>query len=78
MLNYGHIHYLVQSIYDPAFFYTPEEMKTRGYGDFDVPAIVEKPNLYILGRCDSSEIEQLEKMSTQGKNDLISFLLRLN
>ena len=65
MFNYGHIHYLVQSIYDPAFFCTPEEMKTRGYGDFDVPAIVEKPDLYILGRCDSGEIEQLVYVNTR-------------
>ena len=65
ILNHGHILYLVQSIYDPAFFYTPEEMKTRGYGDVDVPTIVGKPHLYILGRCGSSEIEPLACVNTR-------------
>ena len=64
ILNHGHILYLVQSIYDPAFCYTPEEMKARGYEDV-VPAIVEKPHLYILGRCGSSGIEQLACVNTR-------------
>lgn len=65
ILNHGHILYLVQCLYDPAFFYTPEEMKIRGYGDVDVPAIVERPHLYILGRCGSKEVEQLAYVETR-------------
>ena len=34
-------------------------MKVRGYGDVDVAAIVERPHLYILGRCGSKQAEQL-------------------
>ena len=59
ILDHGHILYLTQCLYDPAFFYTPEEMKARGFGDVDVAAIVERPHLYILGRCGSKEVEQL-------------------
>ena len=65
ILNHGHILYLVQCLYDPAFFYTPEEMKVRGYGDVDVPAVVERPHLYILGRCGSKEAEQLAYVETR-------------
>ena len=65
ILNHGHILYLVQCLYDPAFFYTPEEMKARGHGDVDVPSVVERPHLYILGRCGSKEIEQLAYVDTR-------------
>lgn len=59
ILDHGHTLYLIQCLYDPAFFYTPEETKARGYGDVDVAAIVERPHLYILGRCGSKEVEKL-------------------
>ena len=48
------------SVYDPAFYYTSAEMKARGYDDVDLPALVEKPHLYILGRCSAKEVEQLD------------------
>ena len=65
ILNHGHILYLIQCLYDPAYFYTPEEMKARGYGDVDVAEIVERPHLYILGRCESKEVEQLAYVETR-------------
>ena len=65
VLNHGHILYLVQCLYDPSFFYTPEEMNVRGYGEIDVPSVVEKPHLYILGRCGSKETEQLAYVETR-------------
>jgi len=65
ILNHGHILYLIQCLFDPAFFYTPEEMKVRGYGNVDVPAIAERPYLYILGRCGSKEVEQLAYVETR-------------
>lgn len=40
-------------------------MKARGYGDVDVAAIVERPHLYILGRCGSKEVEQLTYVDTR-------------
>jgi len=53
ILNYDHL------LYDPAFYYSSAEMKARGYDDVNVPALVEKPHLYILGRCSAKEVEQL-------------------
>ncbi|KAL9978427.1 hypothetical protein ACROYT_G015941 [Oculina patagonica] len=40
-------------------------MKTRGYGEVDVPSLVERPHLYILGRCGSKEAEQLAYVKTR-------------
>ena len=65
ILNHGHILYLIQRLYDPAFFYSPEEMKAKGYGDVDVAAILERPHLYIFGRCGSKEVEQLAYVETR-------------
>ncbi len=65
ILNHSHIMYIIKCLYDPAFFYTPEEMKTRGYGEVDVPSLVERPHLYILGRCGSKEAEQLAYVETR-------------
>lgn len=65
ILNHGHLLYLVQSLYDPAFYYSSAEMKARGYDDMDVPALVEKPHLYILGRCSAKEVEQLGYVDTR-------------
>lgn len=65
ILNHSHIMYIIKCLYDPAFFFTPEEMKTRGYGEVDVPSLVERPHLYILGRCGSKEAEQLAYVETR-------------
>ena len=56
ILNHGHLLYHGQCVYDPAFYYSSAEMKARGFDDMDVPALVEKPNLYILGRCSAEVI----------------------
>ncbi|PFX15078.1 hypothetical protein AWC38_SpisGene20726 [Stylophora pistillata] len=55
----------LKSLYDPAFYYSSAEMKARGYDDMDVPALVEKPHLYILGRCSAIEVEQLGYVDTR-------------
>ena len=65
ILNHGHLLYLVQSLYAPAFYYSSAEMKGTGYDDLDVPALVEKPHLYILGRCSAKEVEQLAYVDTR-------------
>ncbi|KAL9977629.1 hypothetical protein ACROYT_G015057 [Oculina patagonica] len=65
ILNHGHLLYLVQSVYNPAFYYSSAEMKARGYDDMDVPTLVEKPHLYILGRCSAKEVEQLAYVDTR-------------
>ena len=65
ILNHGHLLYLVQSAYDPAFYYSSAEMKARGYDDMDVSALVEKPHLYILRGCSAKEVEQLAYVDTR-------------
>ena len=65
ILNHGHLLYLVKCVYDPAFYYSSAEMKAMGYGDMDVPALVEKPQIYILGRCSAKEVDQLAYVDTR-------------
>ena len=65
IMNHGHIIYLVQCLYDPAFSFTPEEMKARWYENVVVPSIIDRPHLYIPGRCGSKEIEQLAYVDTR-------------
>ena len=65
ILNHGHLLYLIKCVYDPAFDYTSTEMKAKGHGDLDVPALVEKPHIYILGRCSAKEVEQLAYIDTR-------------
>ncbi|PFX15194.1 putative serine/threonine-protein kinase [Stylophora pistillata] len=40
-------------------------MKARGYGDVDVAEIVERPHLYIIGRCGSKGVKQLPHVETR-------------
>ncbi len=65
LLNHGHLLLTVNSLYDEAIYYTNEEMKAKGKGDIDVQAIVERPHVYILGRCGSSEVDQLAYINTR-------------
>ena len=58
LLNHGHLLLTVNSIYDEAVYYTNEEMIAKGKGDIDVQSLVERPQVYILGRCGSSEVDQ--------------------
>ncbi len=55
---HGHILVLISAMYDPAF-YTPDEMKAIKGVDTDVPAILEAPEIHILGRSTSSTEDQL-------------------
>ena len=52
-------------IYDPAFYYTTEEMKAMKGIDIDVPTLVERPELHILGRSGSSLDKQAEFNATR-------------
>lgn len=53
------------SVYDEALYYTNKEMKAKGKGDIDVQSVVERPQVYILGRCGSSEVDQLAYINTR-------------
>ena len=40
-------------------------MREKGYSDIDVPALVERPHIYILGRCTAKEVDQLSYVDTR-------------
>ncbi len=48
------------AIYDPAFYYTPEEMEAKVGKKVDVQSVVEAPEIHILGRSTSSIEDQLK------------------
>ena len=50
---------LVAAVYDPAFYYTTEEMYGRGT-NIDVPTDVEDPQIHILGKSTSSLKDQAQ------------------
>ena len=52
-------------MYDEAFFITDKEMEEQGKGNIDVQSLVERPHVYILARCGSSEAEQLAYIDTR-------------
>ena len=55
---HGYLLILISAIFDPAFYYTKDEMKTLKGVDIDVPALVEKPEVHIIARSSSSTEEQ--------------------
>ena len=65
LLNHGHLLLTVNSVYDEAIYYTNEEMKAKGKRHTDVQSVVERLQVYILGRCGSSEVDQLAYINTR-------------
>ena len=57
---------MVSSVYDNAFYFTDEEMLAKGV-NVNVQSLVERPHIYILGRCKSSEIEQIAYVETRAE-----------
>ena len=53
-MNHGHILLTVNAIYDPAFYYTSQEL-----GGEDVQEMVEKPQIYLMARCRDTIEDQL-------------------
>ena len=54
VMNHGHILLTVNTIYDPAFYYTSQEL-----GGKDVQEMVEKPQIYLMARCRDTIEDQL-------------------
>jgi len=54
IMNHGHILLTVNAIYDPAFYFTSEEL-----GGKDVQELVEKPQMYLMARCRDTLEDQL-------------------
>ena len=65
LLNHGYLLLTVNVVYDEAFFFTDKEMEEQGKGNIDVQSLVERPHVYILARCGSSEAEQLAYIDTR-------------
>ena len=68
----GHSYLLmmIACIYDPAFYYTNTEFQEK-FGVFvNIQTNVEKPRLYILGRCPSNQQEIL--YSQERLDDIIA------
>ena len=56
--GHGHFLVLVASIFDPAFYYTIDEVQTLYEADIDVPSVVENPEVHILARSRSTAGDQ--------------------
>ena len=54
----GHFMVLVSCLYDPAFYYTPQELTKKG-NNVDVISIVEKPEIHLLAQSGSSDAEKM-------------------
>ena len=65
LLNHGYLLMTVNVLYDEAVFFTNKEMEEEGKGTIDVQSLVEKPQVYILAQCGSSEAEQLAYINTR-------------
>ena len=65
--GHGHFLVLMSCIYDPAFYYTSDEMKALKGIDIDVPTLVESPEIHILGRSGSSLDNQAEFNTTRNQ-----------
>jgi hypothetical protein len=57
--NHGHLVFMVASVYDPALYLTKDEYYQSTCMMVDIQAEVEKPEIYIVGICKSSDVEQL-------------------
>ena len=55
----------VSVLYNEAFFFRNKQMEEQGKGNVDVQFLVERPHVYILARCGSSEVDQLAYINTR-------------
>ena len=65
--NHSHILMMVKCVYDPAIFYTNKEYRAHFHQNIDINTEVEKPFLYIFGRCPASD-EQLKYIDTRSED----------
>ncbi|KAK3718960.1 hypothetical protein QZH41_017573, partial [Actinostola sp. cb2023] len=63
--NHGHLVFMVSAVYDPALYLTPDEYHRLTGFTIDVQAEVERPEIYIVGRCRSTDVEQLAYCETR-------------
>jgi hypothetical protein len=64
--NHGHLVFMASSLYDPAIHYTNAEYQNvTGCKKVDVQTKVESPEVYIVARSGSSDVEQLTYIDTR-------------
>lgn len=56
----GHTYlvYTVSCLYDPAIFYTAEELNEKQGLHIDVEEVVTKPHIHIIAQCSSKDEDQ--------------------
>jgi len=59
LTNHDRILFMVSCLYDPATNLTNQEYTLKTGEEVDVQSQVEKPEIYIVGRCSNSDTEQL-------------------
>lgn len=62
--NHGFILFTVNVLYDPAVYYSDKEYEHKSGKIINIQSEVEKPHLYIIGRCKSND-EQLAYIETR-------------
>ena len=63
--NHGHLIFMIACLYDPALFYTNNEYERKTKRKVDVQTIIESPEVYIVARSSSSDVEQLSYVETR-------------
>ena len=53
-MDHGHLLLTVSEIYDPAFYYTSEELHGK-----NVQELVQKPHIYIMAKCRDTTEDQM-------------------
>ena len=54
IMDHGHLLLTVSEIYDPAFYYTSEELHGK-----NVQELVQKPHIYIMAKCRDTTEDQM-------------------
>ena len=57
--NHGHLVFMVSCVYDPAIYYTNYEYDMMTNIHENIQTRVEMPEVYIVARSGSSDVEQL-------------------
>ena len=65
LVNHGHLLLMVRVMYDPAVYYTPEEMKDITGKEVDIQEIIETPEVYLLAQASDTIIDKLSYIDTR-------------
>lgn len=76
ILNHGYHLVMVAAIYDFAIYFTKDELVAAGRENLDIHTIVEMSQIYIMGRCISSEAENIAYVDTR-RDDLPDLRIKL-